>query len=394
MTETSMSSSATIDGLLEQAVADGVFPGVVVIVGDRDGVRYEGAFGRLSVDGSQPVRTDTMFWIASMTKAIVSTAALAMIERGELELEQKVADVLPAFADLPVLDGFDGDEPRLRPAARPATMRHLFTHTSGLGYWFGNEDVLRYHEVTGLPNPFSGSRRIFELPLLFDPGERWEYGIGVDWLGQVVETVSGQDLETHCRERIFEPLRMVDTTFDPDDAQRARLMAVHERRADGSLARSSVALPAEQEFWSAGGGLYSTAGDYTRFLRAILRGGELDGERVLTAESVALALSDQLNGAPLPADGSHAAVPELTNDVPALPFEQGFGLGYSLVLEDIPQMRRAGTGNWAGLCNSYFQVDPASGLTATIMTQVLPFFDDRIVETLGAFEMAAYAELA
>ena len=162
-------NSTTIDGLLEHAVSDGTFPGVVAMVGDRVGVIYEGAFGRLNVDGAEPVRADTLFWIASMTKAIVSVAALGMIERGELELEQPVADVLPAFADLPVLDGFDGDEPRLRPAARPATMRHLFTHTSGLGYWFGNEDVLRYHEVTGLPNPFSGSRRIFELPLLFDP---------------------------------------------------------------------------------------------------------------------------------------------------------------------------------------------------------------------------------
>jgi len=383
----------TADGLLEQAVASGVFPGVVVIVGDRDGLIYEGALGRLSVDRDEPVRTDTMFWIASMTKAIVSVAALGMIERGELELEQPVADVIPAFADLPVLDGFDGDEPRLRPAARQATIRHLFTHTSGLGYWFSNADVLRYHEVTGLPDPFSGSKRIFELPLLFDPGERWEYGISLDWLGRVVETVSGQDLDTHCRERIFEPLGMPDSTFLPDDAQRARLMAIHTAAAAGPPTLSPVGAPDDQEFLSAGGGMFSTAADYTRFLRALLRGGELDGERVLSPESVDLAFSDHLHGAPLPPEGSKSAVPELTYDVPALPFKQGYGLGFNLMLEDIPGMRRAGSGNWAGLCNCYFFVDRATGITVTVMTQVLPFFDPRIVGALQQLEMTLYAEL-
>ncbi len=289
-----------------------MFPGIVAMVGDRDGLLYEGAFGRLSVDGDEPVRADTMFWIASMTKAIVSVAAIGMIERGELELEQPVADVIPAFGELPVLEGFDGDEPRLRPARRQATIRHLFTHTSGLGYWFSNADVRRYHEVTGLPDPFSGSTRVFELPLLFDAGERWEYGISLDWLGQVVETVSGQDLETHCRERIFEPLGMRDSTFLPTDDQRARAMAIHTASPAGPPTLSPIGPPGEQEFLSAGGGLFSTCGDYTRFLRALLRGGELEGERVLTPESVELAFSDHLHGAPLPAEGSKSAVPELS----------------------------------------------------------------------------------
>jgi methyl acetate hydrolase len=363
------------------------------MVGDRDGVIYEGAFGTLSVDGSEPVRPDTMFWIASMTKAIVSVAALGMIERGELELEQPVADVIPAFADLPVLEGFDGDTPRLRPAARPATIRHLFTHTAGLGYWFDNPDVLRYHEVTGLPDPFSGSKRVFELPLLFDPGERFEYGISVDWLGRVVEEVSGQDLDTHCRQRIFEPLGMPDSTFLPSDAQRERLMAIHTGSPAGPPTLSDIAVPDEQEFLSAGGGLFSTCPDYTRFLRALLRGGELDGERVLSPESVDLAFSDHLNGAPLPPEGSKSAVPELTYDVPALPFKQGFGLGFNLMLEDLPGMRRAGSGNWAGLCNCYFFVDRATGITVTVMTQVLPFFDPRIIGALQQLEMTLYAEL-
>ena len=185
---------------------------------------------------------------------------------------------------------------------------------------------------------------------------------------------------------------MLDTTFDPDDAQRDRLMAIHDARAGEPLRLSSIALPKKQEIWSGGGGLYSTAGDYLRFMRALLRGGELDGERILRPETVELAFTDHLQGAPLPPDGTHSAVPELTNDVPALPFKQGFGLGFSLMLEDIPGMRRAGTGNWAGLCNSYFWIDHTSGIAATLMTQIVPFFDDGVVQTLLGFEAAVYAK--
>ncbi len=384
-------NSAAIDGLLEQAVGAGSLPGVVAMVGDRKGTLYEGVYGRLSVDSDVPARADTMFWIASMTKAVVSVAALQLIERGELELEQPVAEILPAFGELPILDGFDGDVPRVRAATRPVTLRHLFTHTSGCGYWFDNPDVLRYHRVTGVPDPLSGSAEMLRVPRLFEAGERWEYGTSVDWLGLVVEKVGGADLDTHVRAHICTPLGMLDTTFDPSGAQRDRLMAIHDARPGQPLRLSSIALPEEQEIWSGGGGLYSTAGDYLRFMRALLRGGELDGERILRPETVELAFTDHLQGAPLPADGTHSAVPELSNDVPALPFKQGFGLGFNLMLEDIPGMRRAGTGNWAGLCNSYYWIDHASGIAATLMTQVLPFFDPGVVQTLLGFEAAAYA---
>jgi methyl acetate hydrolase len=385
-------NSTVIDGLLEQAVSKGALPGVVATIGDRHGTIYEGAFGRLSVDGEDAVQPDTMFWIASMTKAMVSVAVLQMIERGDLELEQPVADVLPEFADLPILEGFDGDVPRTRPATKPVSLRHLLTHTSGLGYWFDNPDVLRYQQVAGIADPFSGTRDLFRVPRLFEAGERWEYGTSIDWLGQVVEKISGTDLDTHCRASIWAPLGMSDTTFAPTDAQRARLMSVHTATPGQPLSLSDVALPAEQEFWSGGGGSYSTARDYLRFLRALLRGGELDGARILKPETVDLAFRDHLQGAPLPPQGSVSSVPELTYDVPLLPFEQGFGLGFSLMLEDVPGMRRAGTGNWAGLCNTYFWVDHASGLAATFMTQILPFFDPGVVETLFGYEGAVYAE--
>ena len=383
--------TSAIDGLLDQAVSTGALPGVVAMVGDREGTLYEGVYGRLSVESDEPARADTMYWIASMTKAVVSVAALQLIERGDLELEQPVADILAAFGELAILDGFDGDVPRLRAATRPVTLRHLLTHTLGCGYWFDNPDVLRYHRVTGVPDPLSGSADMLRVPRLFEAGERWEYGTSVDWLGLVIEKVGAADLNTRLRTHICEPLGMFDTTFDPSDAQRDRLMAIHDARAGRPLRLSSIALPEQQEIWSGGGGLYSTAGDYLRFMRALLRGGELDGERVLRSESVELAFTDCLQGVPLPADGTHSAVPELTNDVPALPFKQDFGLGFNLMLEDIPGMRRAGSGNWAGLCNSYFWIDHTSGIAATLMTQILPFFDDGVVQTLLGFEAAVYA---
>jgi len=383
--------SAAIDGLLEQAVSSGALPGVVAMVGDHEGTLYEGVYGRLSVERDEPARADTMFWIASMTKAVVSVAALQLIERGDLDLEQPVVDIVPAFGELAILDGFDVDVPRVRVATRPVTLRHLLTHTSGCGYWFDNPDVLRYHRVTGVPDPLSGRAEMLRVPRLFEAGERWEYGTSVDWLGLVVEKVGGADLDTHLRTHVCEPLGMLDTTFDPSDAQRDRLMAIHDARAGQPLSLSSIAPPEEPDFRSGGGGLYSTAGNYLRFMRALLRGGELDGERILRPETVELAFTDHLQGAPLPPDGTHSAVPELTSDVPALPFKQGFGLGFSLMLDDIPDMRRAGSGNWAGLCNSYFWIDHTSGIAATLMTQVLPFFDPGVVQTLLGFEAAVYA---
>jgi CubicO group peptidase (beta-lactamase class C family) len=151
-------------------------------------------------------------------------------------------------------------------------------------------------------------------------------------------------------------------------------------------------MPGEPEFFSGGAGAFATAGDYLRFMRALLRGGELDGERLLRAETVDLAFADHLQGAPLP-DVIRSAVPELCNDIPSLPVAQGFGLGFHLVLEDLPGMRRAGTGDWAGLCNCYYWIDRASGVAGAFLTQVLPFYDARIVETCARFEEAVYAEV-
>jgi len=387
-----MGGLATIDDLLERACAEGVAPGLVAMVAGRDGVVYEGAAGRQRVGQNESATTDTLFRIASMTKALTSVATLQLVEQGRLALDQDVASVLPAFGELQLLEGFDGDEPRLRDLSRRPTIQHLLTHTSGLSYWFSNVDLKRWHDVTAAPTPLSGLRKCLDTPFVAEPGERWEYGVSTAWLGLVVEAVTDQKLDEYLTRHVFEPLGMTDTTFRPTEAQRARLMEIHDRAPDGGLVLSDIEILEEPELAFGGEGAYGTAGDYMRFLCALLRGGELDGTRILEPETVALMFADHLDGAPLP-EVMRSAIPELTNDVPALPFRQGWGLGLHLLLEDIPGMRKAGSGDWAGLFNCYYWIDPATGIAAAIFTQLLPFFDARMVETLLQFEEGVYARL-
>jgi len=383
---------ARIGELLEAAVAAGTVPGVVSVAATRDGVVDESAAGTLSVDSDAAAGPDTMFRIASMTKAVTTVAALQLVEQGRLELDQPVAAVVPAFAELQVLDGFDGDEPRMRAPASQATIRQLMCHSAGLGYRFLNEDLTRYQELAGLPDLFSGEKGMLDMPLASDPGTCWEYGTNVDWLGQAIEAVTGQTLDAVLSEHVLGPLGMSDTTFAPSDEQRARLMAVHMRTPDG-LVVIDLDLPPEPEFWPGGHGLYATAGDYLRFLRALLGRGELDGTRILAPETVELMFTPQLGDLAVP-EVIRTVDPTLTNDIESLPVPQSWGLGLQLVLDDLPGMRRAGTGNWAGIFNSYYWIDPASGVTGAIFTQVLPFFDARIVEFVGAFEQEVYTEVA
>jgi CubicO group peptidase (beta-lactamase class C family) len=333
-----------------------------------------------------------MYRLMSMTKAVASVGALQLIERRELRLDQEVASVLPEFGELKVLDGFDGDEPRLRDPSRQATIQHLLTHTSGHAYAFSNRELLRYAEMTGEADPLSGQHASLRQPLVADPGTEWNYGISVDWLGQVIEKVSGQDLSAYLTEHVLEPLGMTDTTFAPSQEQRARLMRVHSRTPGGGLALAEVDLPAEPEFWAAGHGLYGTAGDYARFMTALLAGGELTGERILRPETVELMFTDHLNGAPLP-DGVESTMPELSNDVPALPFAQAFGLGLHIFNEDLPGMRRSGSGDWSGLCNCYFWIDRTSDVACAFLTQVLPFYDGQVLQAALEAEQAVYSEI-
>jgi CubicO group peptidase (beta-lactamase class C family) len=369
-----------IAALLDGAVSKRAVHGIAALVVDRDGPLFRHAAGEADAR--------TMFRHASMTKAVATTAALQLVEQGRLSLDATVDSILPEFGQLPVLDGFDGDRPRLRAPASKATVRQLMTHTAGLGYFFLSEKLLRYHRVTGEPDPLTGRKRSLSVPLVGDPGTAWEYGINTDWLGLVVEQVSGQRLGRYLEEHVYGPLNMADSTFAPSAEQRGRLLRVMQRQADGTLALSPHDLPPAPEWDAAGHGSYGTVQDYGRVRQAWLD----DGAGILQPATVRMALQDQLGQIPLP-ELQKSMIPELSNDVPGLPVPQGFGLGFHLTLADLPGMRSHGSADWAGVFNCYYWIDRSKGIGAILMTQLLPFFDMPIVETLMGFETAVYQQV-
>jgi len=371
---------SAIKALLDGAVSKGTLHGVAAMVVDRNGPLYHHAAGEAD--------ERTLFRNASMTKAVATTAALQLVEQGRLSLDASVESILPEFGKLQVLDGFDGDRPRLRAPASKATVRQLMTHTAGLGYFFLSEKLARYHQLTGEPAPLSGLKRSLSVPLVNDPGTAWEYGVNTDWLGLVVEKLSGQSLASYLREHVYGPLGMVDSTFEPSAAQRSRLLRVMQRQADGRLVPSVHDLPPTSEWDAAGHGSYGTVQDYGRFVQAWLA----DGGGILQPATVRLALQDHLGPIKLP-ELMKSTMPELSNDVPALPVPQGWGLGFHLTLADVPGMRSKGTGDWAGVFNSYYWIDRSKGIGGVLMTQLLPFFDMPVIETLMGFEMAVYQQV-
>jgi methyl acetate hydrolase len=328
----------------------------------------------------------------SMTKMVATAAALQQVERGELDLAAPVENYVPAFADLQVLEGWDGDTPKLRAPKSRATVKQLVTHTAGLSYFFWNEDLVKYEQVTGIPNVVPGDKRAFEAPLVADPGTRFEYGINTDWLGRVIEAVAGTTLDVVVKENITGPLGMDDTMFALDDARQGNKTPVHLKGEDGTWASAGNVLPDNPDWWAAGHGLHSTPRDYIRFERALLRGGELDGTRILRQDTVDAAFSDQLDGAPMPTE-IVTADPATTDTLHLGP---GWTWGYGLLLNenDIPGGRRAWTGAWAGLLNTHFFIDRTTGICASIYTNSLPFITEHEAWKLYVdFEQALYASL-
>jgi CubicO group peptidase (beta-lactamase class C family) len=322
---------------------------------------------------------------------VCTAAALQQVERGELDLDASIDTYVPAWADLQVLDGFDGDSPRLRPSASRATVKHLVTHTSGLSYWFWDADLLRYEQVTGLPNVVPGKMEAFRAPLVADPGTRFVYGINTDWLGRVVEAVAGTTLDVVLEERITGPLGMDDTMFRLDEQRYANCVTVHVPGPDGDWASAGEILNQAPDWWAGGHGLYSTPRDYVRFERALLRGGELDGERILQQATVDAAFTNQIGDLDFPPE-----IPTADPGVTAtLSLGPGWKWGYGLLLNttDVPGMRRAGTGAWAGLFNTHFFVDRTTGICASIYTNSLPFITEGPWKTYEDFERALYASL-
>lgn len=385
-----MPPSPSIDALLQRACDRGAVPGVVAMAAHGSDLIYQGAFGLRDLSKDAAMTTDSVFWIASMTKAITATAAMQLVERGKLSLDAPIGDVLPDLGAVQVLDGFDADgEPMLRPARRPITLRQLLTHTAGFCYDMMNADMGRYLEKTGTPVFRSGLNAAMRVPIMTDPGTRWEYGTNIDFVGKAVEAASGQRLDLYFREHILDPLGMTDTAFRIGDAQRQRLVKVHRRLAGGALEPMEFEIKQDPEFFAGGGGLYGTAPDYIKFTQMLLNKGTSDGQRVLAPETVALMSENHIGD--LHVTPMLSALPAVTNDAELCPgIAKKHGLSFVINMAKTPEGRSAGSLAWAGLANTYYWIDPVRDVTGVILMQVLPFADRTCLQVFSDFEREIY----
>jgi CubicO group peptidase (beta-lactamase class C family) len=376
--------SQVIQTALDRAVAAGVATGLTAAVARADGSDEFFAAGVRGVADPAPMDPDTLFWIASCTKAITSAAALQLVDRGVLNLDEPVGARLPALAAPRVLEGFDPDgTPKLRPARKPVTLRHLLTHTSGLAYDFFHADLGRYYAATGGSLATAAGAPL----LVFEPGEGWQYGTGIDAAAWLIEAAVGRDFGEHLDDAVLRPLGMTDTTFEMTPALEARAAGMHARAPDGTLSASGR-FPAAPEF-RGGGGLYSTARDYLKFLRAVLG----DGSGVFSPAVLAMLREDQGPGRNI--GRLITAAPPLSHDFEALPgVEKRWTLGFLRNEADVPGARRAGSLAWAGLANCYYWADPASGVAGLVFAQHLPFADPKVLGVFEAVERAAYLPCA
>lgn len=383
-----------LNRVLETAIEDGHTPGLVVSVADRNGVIFEGAAGVKAVGGDEAMTTDTVFRAFSMTKAVGAAAAAKCIEDGLLTLDTPVEDVLPEWKDVKRLAGFDADgAPILVEPSTKATLRHLATHTSGLVYEFWNEGQGKYMTATEAPTILSGLMgALHSYPLAFEPGTRWDYGAGIDWLGRMIEEATGKRIDGYATETILEPCGMGDTGFELRPDMAARLTSAHIMTEDG-FAPHDIAPPPTPELYGMGHCLYTTGPDYLRFIRMLMSGGEIDGVRVLKPETVEMFCANQIGDLSVGKMTSYA--PPLTADVDFFPEQENkFSLGCLMNTKDIDGKRRAGSQSWAGVLNTHYWFDPASGVAAVIMLQHLPFVDPHCLAIYDAVERTVYAEMA
>ena len=378
--------TAAIDASLRSAVERKDVPGVVALVTDRKGVIYQGAFGVADVSTGRPLAADSLFRIASMTKAVTSAALMQLVEQGRIGLDDPAEKYLPELGGLKVLERFDpatGDY-SVRPVTKKPTVRHFLTHTSGLAYPFTSAIWRDLKPRAGETYPFGG-------PLLFEPGERWHYSTSTDVVGRLIEVVSGQKLEDYFRQHIFEPLKMDDTSYNVPEAKGPRLVAQQQRagdKMDGAIVLQSpqpgltIAAPI------GGGGLASTASDYGRFVRMFLNNGELDGARVLKAETVALMGQNHIGAVSVPALKS--ALPRSADFTFIADGRDKWGLGFLITTDQPPGKRSPGSLSWGGINNTFFWIDRSRGIAGVIMMQYLPFADAKALATYDVFERGAY----
>jgi len=382
------------DAILTRVVtSDPRVPGVVAMVTDRHRTIYEGAAGKRRLDRDADMTADTVFAIFSTTKAITGTAALQLVEEGKLDLDAPARTYVPDIGKLQVIEGFDANgEPGLRAPKCDITTRMLLLHTAGMGYDFFNQTYARLAREKGQPGVITASKAALMTPLLFDPGEKWEYGSNLDWCGQVIEAITGRRLGEVFKTRIFEPLGMRETTFELTDALHQRVAGMHARNADGSLAPMDFELPSQPEVHMGGHGLYGTVGDYMRFIRMWLNDGNGEHGRVLKAETVRMATQNHLGDKKVTM--LHGVIPSLSNDAEFFPgLSKSWALTFMVNDEEAPTGRPAGALGWARLANLFYWIDRRNGFGGFWATQILPFGDPVSFVGYMDFETALYRSL-
>jgi CubicO group peptidase (beta-lactamase class C family) len=393
--DSSTKSSNQIDQVLREAVDEKRLPGIVAMVAVADHVIYQGASGKQDTIKNTPMTVDSIFRIASMTKPITSVGVMQLVESGRVKLDEPAATYLPELSQVQVLEEFDAStgKAKLRPPKAPPTVRQLLSHTSGFAYDFFDPQLHRYVATGAVPSARQGDDGFLKAPLLFDPGSRWEYGISTDWLGKLVEKVSGQTLEDYLRQHIFQPLGMTDTFFDVPPEKQARVVALHQRQEDGSFLEPPPQPFKPVRFFSGGGGLYSTASDYLKFERMLLGGGKLGNKRILQSETVDQMSRNQIGDLMLVE--LRSSVPQLAKDPIRIPGSlDKFGLGFGINTKPVEGGRSRGSLAWAGIFNTFFWIDPPRKTCTVIMMQILPFSDDAANSVVEHFERAVYANSA
>ena len=378
------------DEILKAGIANNAAPGATAIVVNRDGVVWEGAAGERIAGSGVAMTTDTVGAIFSMTKAITGAAAMQLVEQGKLDLDAPAGNVCPWLNEAQVLDGFDdAGKPKMRAPKSPITLRQLLTHTSGFTYEIWNANEADWKEFTGAPSLFTLENRALQAPLAFDPGTQWEYGIGIDWAGKMIEVASGMSLGEYFAAKLTGPLGMKDTAFAHSPSMLERAAGVHARMPDGSLAPIELPPPENPEFEMGGGGLHGTMSDYGRFIRMILNDGELDGTRILKAETVQMMSQNQIGS--LRVKELTTVAPQFSNNAEFFPGEpKSWGLTFQINESAVDTGRPAGTLMWAGLANSFYWIDRQNGVGGAYLSQILPFGDEKSLSLFLDIERATY----
>ena len=379
--------------VLDQTIADGRLNFAVAAVGNAGGQTWSYAAGYQDAEKTNVASPDNIIQIASMTKLVTTIAALQLMEQGKLNLDSPISAYAPELNELQVLKGFEADEtPIFERAKRAPTARELMTHTAGYVYEIWNANALKGVQL-GVTPSLLGEGNYLEAPLAFQPGTAWEYGINTDWLGVLVERLSGQRLAHYFDDNIFTPLSMTDTFYELPADKLDRSVTMMARAAEG-LVELPGFQPTPREkgsmpHYSGGGGLFSTVKDYGRVLQMLLKGGSLDGKTLLKAETVDTMFQNNIgNIQPL---ALATAMPNLSNTADmSFGNKVTFGLGLLLHTDGIDGGRKANSGSWAGLFNSYYWVDREADTYGIFGTQVLPFYDGVAIETLLEFEQAVY----